>query len=268
MKDTVSSTTIYLHGTSYKRKHTDTQQESIIYFVMYSYFLFCFVSGAACFFVKHVQTGMCIHVTSVLQTNENWGNLTFVELSNNCLDPAAQSRFLDNSAMLNFERKGCFEGTFRHGYGYYISMLYLLVATDPLANCRDQDHAITQTSWGGLSVYYKSHAQMRHRTRCAVPETNYGLVIHAKIDRYIGLTTKCNDAEDKRFNFGKCLFSMQLIWLMSLGASVAQSSEQAPFTSEIVGSILATDSCEKSQSTLAESRGFSPGAPVSSHRES
>ena len=36
----------------------------------------------------------------------------------------------------------------------------------------------------------------------------------------------------------------------NLGASVAQSSEQAPFTSEIVGSILATDSCEKSQSTL------------------
>ena len=31
---------------------------------------------------------------------------------------------------------------------------------------------------------------------------------------------------------------------------VAQSSEQAPFTSEIVGSILATDSCEKSKSTL------------------
>jgi hypothetical protein len=30
----------------------------------------------------------------------------------------------------------------------------------------------------------------------------------------------------------------------------AQSSEQAPFTSEIVGSILATDSCEKSLSTL------------------
>jgi hypothetical protein len=35
-----------------------------------------------------------------------------------------------------------------------------------------------------------------------------------------------------------------------LGASVALSSEPAPFTSEFVGSILATDSCEKSQSTL------------------
>ena len=52
------------------------------------------------------------------------------------------------------------------------------------------------------------------------------------------------------------------------GASLAQSSEQAPFTSKFVGSILATDSCEMSQSTSAESRGFSPGATVSSHRES
>ena len=38
--------------------------------------------------------------------------------------------------------------------------------------------------------------------------------------------------------------------LESLGASVAQSSKQAPFTSEFVGSILATESCEKSPSIL------------------
>ena len=35
-----------------------------------------------------------------------------------------------------------------------------------------------------------------------------------------------------------------------------------------LSSILATDSCEMSQSTSAESPGFSPGAPVSSHSES
>jgi hypothetical protein len=139
-----------------------------------------FVSGAACFFVKHVQTGMCIHVTSALQTNETWGSLTFVELSNNCLDPAAQFRFLNNSAMFNLERKSCLEGK--------ISMLYFLVATDPSGNCRDRDHAITQTSWGGLSVYEVDSGQMR----CAVPKTN----------TYIGLTT-CIDTENKRFNFGK-----------------------------------------------------------------
>jgi hypothetical protein len=45
--------------------------------------------------------------------------------------------------------------------------------------------------------------------------------------------------------------------------SAAQSSEQAPFTSENVGSILATDTGEKSQSTLC--RKFSPSALGSSH---
>ena len=172
---------LFLHGTSYKRKHTDTQLESIIYFVIYFYFLFCFVSSAACFFVKHVQTGMCIHVTNVLQTNEHWGNLTFVELSNNCLDPAAQFQFLDNSAMLNLKRKVCFEGTSRDGYGYYISMLYLLVATDPSVNCRDSDHAISQTPWGGLYVYFLTGKQ----TRCAVPKTDDRLATKQGIDTYI-----------------------------------------------------------------------------------
>ena len=196
MKDTVPSTTIYLHGTSYKRKHTDAQQESIIYFVIY----FCFfVSGAACFFVKHVQSGMCIHVTSVLQVDAPWGSLTFVELSNNCLDPAAQSRFLDNSAMFNLKRKSCFEGASRSGIGYSLPMLYMLVATDPSANCHDRDHAITQTSWGGLSVYEVPNKG----TRCAVPGKDDRLATNPGIDTYIRLTKNCYDAEDKRFHFGK-----------------------------------------------------------------
>ena len=53
-----------------------------------------------------------------------------------------------------------------------------------------------------------------------------------------------------------------------LGASVAQSSDQAPFTSEFVSSILATDHVKRVSQRSTESRGFSPGAPVSSHRES
>ena len=154
------------------------QRESIIYFVIYLFL--CFVSGAACFFVKHVQTGMCINVTGLIQVDKLWGKLFAVALSNNCLDSAVQFRFLDNSAMFNLERKTCFEGK--------SSVLYFLLATDPVGNCRDRDHAITQTSWGGLSVY-EVHSG---RTLCAVRKPN----------TYIGLTT-CNDAEDKRFNFGK-----------------------------------------------------------------
>ncbi len=62
------------------------------------------------------------------------------------------------------------------------------------------------------------------------------------------------------------------------GASVAQWSDHSPFTSEAAGSILrenffnvtrtqcSTHAKRVSQHS-AESRGFSPGATVSSHRE-
>ena len=149
--------------------------------------------------MKHVQTGMCISVTSKIQTAAPWGNLYFVELSNHCLDPAAESRFLDNNAMFNLKRKGCFEAASRGGNGYNLPMLYMLVATNPSSNCRDRDHAITQTSWGGLSVYYLPGKQ----TRCAVPGKDDRLATNQGIDTYIRLTTDCADAEEKRFNFGK-----------------------------------------------------------------
>jgi hypothetical protein len=62
------------------------------------------------------------------------------------------------------------------------------------------------------------------------------------------------------------------------GASVAKWLAHLPFTSEAAGSNLTRyfldatrtqSSCEKSKSQRsAESRGFSPGTPVSSHMES
>ena len=177
-----------------------TRNRSPLFTSLFIFLFLCFVSGAACFFVKHVQTGMCINDTRILQADRAWGNLSFVELSNNCLDPAAQFRFLDNSAMFNLKRKGCFDATARGGgTGYHLPMLYLLVATDPSLNCRDKDQAITQTFWGGLSVYYIRDK----RTRCAVPKTYGPIATNRGIDPYIGLTTNCTDAEEKRFNFGK-----------------------------------------------------------------
>jgi hypothetical protein len=61
------------------------------------------------------------------------------------------------------------------------------------------------------------------------------------------------------------------------GALVAKWLAHLPFTSEAAGSSLSenflnatrTQSCEKSKSQRsAESHGFPPGTPVSSHRES
>ena len=152
--------------------------------------------------MKHVQTGMCINDTRIIQSRGSWGNVSFVELSNNCLDPAAQFRFRDNGAMLNLKRPGCLFPTYKHGSGYLLDMLYLYVSsggldTDACAENidRNTDPAITQTSWGGLSVKHRS------KTQCAVPNTDSRLAI----DTYIGLTTNCSDTEDKRFNFGKII---------------------------------------------------------------
>jgi hypothetical protein len=169
-------------------------------YLVCSYF-FPFSPGAVCFFVKHVQTKMCINDTRILQAGGTWGNLSFVELSNNCLDPAAQFRFLDNSAMLNLERRGCFEGTARGGTGHLLPALYLLVATNPIYNCRDESQTITQTSWGGLYAYYLP----TRGTLCVVPGKDDRLATNQGIDPYIALTTDCTDAENKRFNFGKFL---------------------------------------------------------------
>ncbi len=60
--------------------------------------------------------------------------------------------------------------------------------------------------------------------------------------------------------------------------SVAQWSERSPFTSEVAGSILSENLLNVTRAQFsthvkrvsqrsAESRGFSPGTPVSSHRE-
>ena len=73
-------------------------------------------------------------------------------------------------------------------------------------------------------------------------------------------------------------FLLYCIVLYCTGASVAKWLEHLPFTSEAAGSSLSEyflnttrtqSSCEKSKGQRsAESRGFSPGTPVSSHRES
>ena len=165
--------------------------------------------------MKHVKTGMCINDTSKIQSGigSSWGTMSFVELSNNCLDPAAQFRFRDNGAMLNLKRQGCLTGLYKAGSGYYLDMFYIYVdavSLDRSACAQKPDEniyrAINQTSWGGLSVYYKGNRKRSYATWCAVSKTYKRLATNQGIDLYIGLTTNCNDAEDKRFNFGKYIF--------------------------------------------------------------
>ena len=149
-----------------------------------------FVPDTTGFFVKHVQTRMCISDTSIIESKGKWGNMSFLEPSDNCLDPAAQFRFVDTSAMLNLKRPGCL-----HPRPY---VLVVWVASfSELGNSCNDELAITQTSWGGLST--KS-------SRCAEPKTDQRFADQG-INSYIGLNQDCNDNQNRRFNFGKILVS-------------------------------------------------------------
>ena len=161
---------------------------------------------------------MCIIDTRIIQSEGTWGNLSFVELSNNCLDPAAQFRFRDNGAMLNLIRPGCLFPTYKAGLGRSLDMFYLYVSSKGLDTeaCRKRrdrntDPAITQTSWGGLFVRYTRDKRNNLETMCIVPKAYQPLANNPGIDTYIGFTRDCNDAEDKRFNFGKFLRNSRFV---------------------------------------------------------
>ena len=151
--------------------------------------------------MKHVKTGMCINDTSIIATEGKWGSMSYLELSNNCLDPAAQFWFVNTSVMLNLKRPGCIHPLYRS-----LDLLFLWVASVSeieKGNSCNQKLAISQTSWGGLSVQYRRDDNTNFRTWCAVPKTDQSLANNPGIDPYFGLIQDCNDAEDKRFNFGK-----------------------------------------------------------------
>ena len=177
-----------------------------------------FFPGACGFFVKHVKTGMCINDTRIIQSRGSWGNVSFVELSSDCLDPAAQFRFRDNGAMLSLIRPGCLFPTYKGGLGRSLSTFYLYVNSKGLDTeaCRERldrktDPAITQTSWGGLSIKYTREKSGTPQKMCIVPKTDQELAVNPGIDPYIDFTRDCNDAEDKRFNFGKFLRNFRFV---------------------------------------------------------
>jgi hypothetical protein len=188
-----------------------TESESIArYMQSCNYHIF---PGAAGFFVKHVLTGMCINDTSIIQSQgSKWGNVSYVELSNNCLDPAAQFRFRDNGAMLNLKRQGCFTALYKRGSGYFLDMFYIYVdavSLDRSACAQKPDksiyRAINQTTWGGLSVYYRRSYKTSFQTWCAVNGHYPKLAEKQGVDPYVKLTTSCTDAPEKRFHFGEFL---------------------------------------------------------------
>ena len=179
-------------------------------------FLYCFL-GAASFFVKQFThqygRGRCINVTGQIQSSGSWGNLFFVEFDDDsCLDPSAQFRFLDNGAMLNLENQGCLAAMHKDGSGYNLDMFYLYVDSVSLDTnaCAQKPNesiyrAITQTSTGALSVYYKGKGSSSFQTWCARCSSYPQLSIDYGIMYYVGLSTSSHSCY--KYNFGKFLFS-------------------------------------------------------------
>ncbi len=171
--------------------------------------------GTDSFFVKFVNNyhyedkGRCIKDTGQIQSNGSWGNLSFLQLSyNSCLDPAAQFRFRDNGAMLNLKRQGCL-AAFHNGSGYDLDMFYLYVDSVSLdtAACAQKPNegiyrAITQTSDGKLTVYYKGKDKSSFQTWCAELSYNSRIFENYGIHNYVALSTQCYDI---RFIFGRFL---------------------------------------------------------------
>ena len=153
---------------------------------------------------------MCINDTGIVRWGgSSWGNVSFMELSNNCLDPASQFRFNRNGIMLNLKRQGSPSGLYIQTYsGYYLNMLYLYVDARPE---KEIYRPINMTSWGGLSMFYQGYnrdgsPKPSIETWCAIHRRDKGLAHNYSIDDYVGLTTNCSDTENKRFNFGKFFF--------------------------------------------------------------
>ena len=174
--------------------------------------------GAHCFFVKlfgynyyDITQSYCIKDTGQIQSNGSWGNLSFLELSDNsCLDPAAQFRFRDNGAMLNLKRQGCLAAFNKNGSaGYDLDMFYIYVDSVSLdtASCAQKPNesiyrAITQTPEGRLSVYYKGKGNSSFQNWCTTVRSH-------RIYYYLGLTTSCNfNSYWERFFFGKSLLNI------------------------------------------------------------
>ncbi|XP_046856964.1 uncharacterized protein LOC124450352 isoform X2 [Xenia sp. Carnegie-2017] len=160
---------------------------------------FLLEQGSDGFFVKHLLTGMCVNDTAKIQSyDRQWGSLSFVELSDNCFDPAAQFRFLNTSAIINIKRQGCLAGFNRPFNGHNLSMFYLYIdAFSPYRDACTASKAITPTSWGGLST----RVETVPTPLCAVNASFPGLRSQG-VDPYLNLTQDCSDAADKRFHFG------------------------------------------------------------------
>ena len=164
-------------------------------------------------FESKYTRGYCINSTDQIQSKDSSGRLYFLKLSyDNCLEPSAQFRFRDNGAMLNIQRQGCLAAFNKNISNNHLDMFYLYVDSVSLDTtaCAQKPNqgiyrAITQTSEGGLSVYYKGKDGTSFKTWCAKYMYSSGQLSKSYgITHFIGLSKRCESINwDRKFIFGK-----------------------------------------------------------------
>jgi hypothetical protein len=121
--------------------------------------------------------------------------------------------------MLNLKRQGCLTAGYKRGSGYFLDMFYIYVdavSLDRSACAQKPDkniyRAITQTNWGGLSVYYRRISESSFQKWCAVNGHHKELAESQGINPYVKVTTPCTDAPEKRFHFGEFLLYICFVY--------------------------------------------------------
>ena len=153
--------------------------------------------------MKVFQGRDCVNHTGQFYSNDSWGSLSFLEISNSCFDESAQFRFRDNGAMLNIQKQGCLAAFNRNGSGYNLDMFYLFIDSVSLDNsaCAQKPskgiyRAIKHTPEKGLSVYYKGKNKHLFQRWCVEK-------IKQSKNTSMTLTTQCNStASIQPFIFG------------------------------------------------------------------
>ena len=116
--------------------------------------------------------------------------------------------------MLNLKRHGCLAAYYKHrAGGRHFDMFFVYVdhvSLDRYACAQNSTlkiyRAITQTSRGGISIYYKGRSSRPFKVWCAEPKTTTELV-KVGLNPYIAATTPCDGNSNQRFNFGKFCWS-------------------------------------------------------------
>ena len=126
-----------------------------------------------------------------------------METSDDCFDQASQFNFRDTGAILKINIPGCLQAvdkcTSNEG-----TLRLLVIHTDNKNNIDDlcsDNNAVTQTSWGGLRLWFWRTDQLL----CLVPATSNEFKNKYGVDPYLK-TTDCNEGTEKRFHFGKFFF--------------------------------------------------------------